>query len=190
MKKTIILFLVVVLLSVGAYAADSNVKIGNDGQPLTKKEQRRTLRGTRWFIESGANAAYNLSLSSKNPYKDTYVGLDMSAAVGMQANNFFFIGVGAGISRYVHNSASMPLFIDMRINMSNRRVAPVLDIKGGGVVGNINGGYFSVGLGMRIALAKSDAIYIMGDLSAQLENVLAEEDLSNIRFGAKIGYEF
>ena len=189
MRKTIILFLAVVL-SVGAYAADSNVTAGSDSQALTKKELRRTLRGTRWFIESGANAAYNLSLSSKNPYKDTYVGLDMSAAVGMQANNFFFIGVGAGVSRYVHNSASMPLFIDMRINMSNRRVAPVLDIKGGGVVGNINGGYFSVGLGMRIALAKSDAIYIMGDLSAQLENVLAEEDLSNIRFGAKIGYEF
>ena len=59
MKKTIILFLVVVLLSVGAYAADSNVKIGSDSQALTKKEKHRTLRGYTGFVELGMGATFH-----------------------------------------------------------------------------------------------------------------------------------
>ncbi len=52
MRKTIILFLAV-LLSVGAYAADNNTTAGSDSQALTKKEQRRTLRGYKGFVELG-----------------------------------------------------------------------------------------------------------------------------------------
>ena len=49
MKKLIILF-IAALLSTGAYAADT----ASGSPPLTKKEQRRTLRGYKGFVELGA----------------------------------------------------------------------------------------------------------------------------------------
>ena len=53
MKKLIVL-LIAVLLPAGAYAADS------DSPPLTKKEQRRTLRGYKGFVEVASLTSFEV----------------------------------------------------------------------------------------------------------------------------------
>ena len=57
MKKFIILILAV-LLPAGAYAADTD----SGSPPLTKKEQRRTLRGYKGFVELGAGITLQIMI--------------------------------------------------------------------------------------------------------------------------------
>ena len=54
MRKFIILILAALLPAV-ATAADT----GSDSPPLTKKEQRRTLRGYKGFVELGMGITYH-----------------------------------------------------------------------------------------------------------------------------------
>ena len=187
MKKLIILF-IAVLLPVVATAADTD----SGSPPLTKKEQRRTLRGYKGFVEAGISAAGVFSISEANPYDGTYIGLDLLASYGFQFNNFFFLGIGTGISRFVNKSASAPLFVNARINMLNRHISPVLDCKTGAILGNINGLYFDFGLGVRIATQKKSAIYVLATFIGQCNTgtISAAKDLTNLRYGVKLGYEF
>ena len=186
--KRLLLLLIALLLSAGAYAADT----GSDSPPLTKKEQRRTLRGYKGFVETGVSAAEVFSLSEANPYDGTYIGLDLLASYGYQFNNFFFLGMGTGISRFVNKSVSVPLFVNARVNMLNRHVSPVFDCKTGGIVGNINGLYIDLGLGVRIAIKKKSAVYALATFIGQCNtgDISAAKDLTNFRYGVKIGYEF
>lgn len=93
MKKLIVL-LIAVLLPAGAYAADS------DSPPLSKKEQRHTLRGYKGFVELGAgitlhNYDFWFSLDDDRPKG---FGMDLLTTHGFQFNNFIFLGGGVGLS--------------------------------------------------------------------------------------------
>ena len=133
---------------------------------------------------------YTNSLAILSSLMDS--GLDLLASYGFQFNNFFFLGIGTGISRFVNKSASAPLFVNARINMLNRHISPVLDCKTGAILGNINGLYFDFGLGVRIATQKKSAIYVLATFIGQCNTgtISAAKDLTNLRYGVKLGYEF
>ncbi len=195
MKKIIVLFLAVVLFSVGAYAADSNVKIGNDGQPLTKKEQRRTLRGYKGFVELGMGLTRHdliwINGEKSEDHKPRGFGIEALTVHGYQFNNFFFLGGGAGINECTETNVMMPIFADMRINVLNRRITPVLDVKWGYAVGDHSGVYFSFNAGARFRLDKKpqSAIYAMAELS-YIEDTEIIDSSDCLRYFLKVGYEF
>ena len=84
MKKLIILF-IAVLLPAGVYAADTV----SDSPPLTKKEQRRTLRGYKGFVEAGAI----LNIETVTLWSEFNANhLDLLTSHGYQFNNFFYLG--------------------------------------------------------------------------------------------------
>ena len=96
MKKLIILILAV-LLPVVATAADT----GTDSPPLTKKEQRRTLRGFRCYIDAG----YIFRLEKYGEWElfgthryEKSSNLFSNITAGYQFNNFFFLGAGTGVA--------------------------------------------------------------------------------------------
>ena len=105
MRKFIILILAV-LLSAGAYAAD----IASGSPPLTKKEQRRTLRGYKGFVEVA-------SLTSFEVFGDDYLLGEFTTSHGYQANNFFYLGGGTGVHIYSQYGALVPFFANLRINI-------------------------------------------------------------------------
>ena len=96
MKKLIILILAV-LLPAGVYAADTV----SDSPPLTKKEQRRTLRGFRCYIDAG----YIFRLEKYGGWilfgthrNEKSSNLFSNITAGYQFNNFFFLGAGTGVA--------------------------------------------------------------------------------------------
>ena len=118
MKKLIILF-IAALLSTGAYAADT----ANDSPPLSKKEQRRTLRGYKGFVEiSGLLDLEQVgSLGTILPLflEDPCNHIDLLTSHGYQFNNFFYLGGGTGILGYPKYGVLVPFFGNIRINMLN-----------------------------------------------------------------------
>ena len=198
MKKLIILFILAVLLPAGVYAASN----GSDSPPLTKKEQRRTLRGYKGFVElSGlldlehvGSTGTILQLYLEDPCSH----IDLLTSHGYQFNNFFYIGGGTGILGYIQYGVLVPFFGNIRINMLNKRIAPVFDFKGGYSVGKYKGGYFSFDLGIRVGLEKKKdtAFFVMLDLSSQMDADrhyvwgYGDCDWTNVCFGLKVGYEF
>ena len=196
MKKFIILILAA-LLPVVATAADTDT-----GSPtLTKKEQRRTLRGYKGFVELGAGITLHdydfwFSLDDDRPKG---FGMDLLTTHGFQFNNFIFLGGGVGLSGCTEKSVMMPMFVNIRINMLNRRISPVIDMKGGYAVGDRHGGYLAVAAGMRFGLKGNtkSAVYTeveaswLGDTERGL--YFGRWDLKNRRCGRfmfRVGYEF
>ena len=196
MRKTIILFLAV-LLSVGAYAADNNTTAGSDSQALTKKEQRRTLRRYKGFVEIGIilDGAATLGMEDERGHH-----FDVLTSHGFQFNNFVYLGGGTGVFAYPQFGILAPVFGNLRINMLNGHISPVLDLKGGYSLGRFYGGFWSVDIGIRIGLEKKSAMYVM--LGCMFQNDANPtvhwhdkwsnyvDDWTNGGFGLRVGYEF
>ena len=197
MRKIIIL-LIATLLSAGAYATDTS----SDNTPLTKKEQRRTLRGYKGFVElSGLLDLEHVGSTGtilQLYLEDPCTHIDLLTSHGYQFNNFLYIGGGTGILGYTKYGVLVPFFGNIRINMINKRISPVFDFKGGYSVGKYKGGYFSFDLGMRVGLEKKEgtAIFVMLVLSSQMDADrhyvwgYGDCDWTNVCFGLKVGYEF
>ncbi len=85
----------------------------------------------------------------------------------------------------------VPIFADMRINVLNRRITPVFDVKWGYAVGDHSGVYFSFNAGARFGLNKKpkSAIYIMAELS-YIEDTEIIDSSDCLRYFFKVGYEF
>lgn len=53
-------------------------------------------------------------------------------SVGWQFNPYLFLGLGTGLKYYYDNSdGDLPVFADLRINFSNKKISPTLSLKGG-----------------------------------------------------------
>ena len=124
MKKLIILILAA-LLPIVATAADTD---SSDSPPLTKKEQRRTLRGYKGFVEVA-------SLTSFEVFGDDYLLGEFTTSHGYQTNNFFYLGGGTGVHIYSQYGALVPFFANLRINILNKKITPIIDCKVGYSVG-------------------------------------------------------
>ena len=200
MRKLIILILAV-LLPAMAYAADTV----SDSPPLTKKEQRRTLRGYKGFVELGMGAThhdFDYIGDNNTDDKPRGFGMELLTIHGYQFNNFFFLGGGVGINECTETNVMIPVFADFRVNMLNKRISPVFDTKWGYAIGDHHGMYFSFNLGLRFSLKKKpkSAVYAIGEFSWigdtevggvwDMKLVRTSPSYECTRYLFKIGYEF
>ena len=200
--RKITIFIIAVLLSVGAYAADNIA--GMDSVKVAKLIARNTLRGYKGFVELGMGATLHdfdyVGDGIANDNEPTGFGVEVLTTHGYQFNNFFFLGGGVGVSECTETNVMVPIFADMRINVLNRRITPVIDIKGGYAVGDHHGAFFSANIGIRIGFKgkKKSAVYVMADMSflgdtehGRIFNIdFEEKNLACERYSLKIGYEF
>ena len=197
MKKLIILF-IAVLLPVVATAADTV----SDNSPLTKKEQRRTLRGYKGFVELGMGITYHNFNYIENPMdKNTTpkgFGIEVLTSHGYQLNNFLYLGGGVGVNECTETNIMIPIFADLRVNILDKRISPVIDFKWGYAVGNHYGVYLSFNAGVRFALKKQhkSAMYAMieasyiGDAKNRIIICRDRKSLVCGRYFLRFGYEF
>ena len=196
MKKLIILF-IAALLSTGAYAADT----GNGyDEKIAKLIARNTMRGYHGFVDLGMGVTLHDFDGFAGDSKSQGFGIDILTSHGFQFNNFFFLGGGAGITECTETNIMVPIFANMRINILNRRISPVIDIKGGYAVGDHDGAYISANICVRIGLKKrvKSAMYVMAEMSyigdsdqvGFIEESLNNKDLQCERFMLRVGYEF
>ena len=191
--KKITIFIIAVLLSVGAYATGDIAGTGNAGQALTKKEQRRTLRGFRCYIDAG----YIFRLKkhktitffwAENSYPVSS-NLFANATVGYQFNNFFFLGGGVGISYLTHTERiGFPLYVDMRVNILNKKYSPFVDVKVGKALGIDNDIYGSLSVGVKVMLKNKMAMNF-GVEASSFATIWGSETDDSSGVGLKIGFE-
>ena len=183
-----------------ATATDTAV---SDSPPLTKKEQRRTLRGYKGFVELGMGVTHhNFSYIGNKP--DTYVdtnpkgfGIEILTSHGYQFSNFFFLGGGVGINECTETNVMVPIFADLRVNILDKRISPIIDFKWGYAVGDHHGVYLSFNAGVRFGLKNQNesAIYALaeasciGDTGNGLFHLENKSQLCG-RIFLRIGYEF
>jgi hypothetical protein len=150
MKKVYILFLLSVIVYVGAQA-----------QSIEK--------GYHGFVEGGYSINTGATLGLDWP--------EINTIHGYQATPSFFIGAGVGFHSmpekeegFIGNGTPMwkressmeiPLFADFRWTMFNKRTTPLLDLRLGHCLTNGGGTYGSLGAGCRISLKNQKAIYIL-----------------------------
>ena len=167
--------------SIFAYSMDEVVKITKEvGASRNKYErfgEKKSLKGYKGFVETG----YIFDLSDCNANR-----FELSTTHGYQFNNYLFVGGGAGINFYTDADLySVPLFASFRANFMNKKITPFADIKSGYTVGDVEGAFVTVGLGVRFALAKKMA------LNLKLEYAYQEYDYESINgIGIKLGFEF
>ena len=190
MRKFIIMILAV-LLPAGMYATDTA-----PGSPqLTKKEQRRTLRGYKGFVELGMGATRHdliwINGEKSECHKPRGFGIEVLTTHGFQFNNFFFLGGGVGINECTETNVMVPIFGDLRVNIINKRISPVFDAKCGYAVGDHYGVYFSFNAGVRFGFKRNpkSAIYTMFEVS-YIEDTEIIDSSDCLRYFLKIGYEF
>lgn len=194
MRKIIIL-LIATLLSAGAYAAD----IGNmNGEKVAKLIARNTMRGYHGFVELGMGVTIHdliwINGEKSEYHKPRGFGIEVLTTHGFQFNNFFFLGGGVGINECTETNVMVPIFGDLRVNVINKRISPVVDLKGGYAVGDHYGVYFSFNAGARFGFKRNpkSAIYTMFEVSyIEEEELIDITDSSDcLRYFLKIGYEF
>lgn len=205
MKKLIILFILAALLPIVVTAADTD----SDSPPLTKKKQRRTLRGYKGFVELGMGATFHnygiVAEQKGNQRFTTAYGIELMTSHGFQFNNRLYLGAGIGINECTETNIMIPMFADFRINILNKRISPVLYFRGGYAVGEYHGGYAGLGIGIRIGLKRNakNAVYVSTEFTGLIdaENSTLTPFLHNKPIGErearsckrwlfKIGYEF
>ena len=122
----------------------------------------------------------------------------ISTTQGYQFNNFFFLGGGLGLLRYIDGKKTMmPIFAETSINLlNNKRVMPFLQARLGTVVGEWGGVYYSAICGVRLKVAQRHAVslsLIMSD-HFDVESFINDQDDGISWFarslGIKLGFEF
>ena len=179
MKRKIMILLFVALGSFSAMAYEPA-----DNASLSKKEQRRTLRGYNCFVDMGH--AYDMDGITEDWVSGDWVSV--STTHGYQFNDYFFLGGGLALGvcpeyDYWH----LPVFAEARVNFLDRRVTPFFVYRIGSSFVNIEdiSAYEMMMLGLRIALTEQSAL----NLSFGLEANLGAYYWSG-GYALHIGYEF
>lgn len=115
-----------------------------------RKSARNTLRGYKGFVDF----AYIGDVSDNNASK-----IELSTTHGYQFNNYFFVGGGVALNHYTDaDLTAAPIYANFRANFINKKVTPFADIKTGYSVGDVEGVYASIGLGVRFSLKGKKAL--------------------------------
>ena len=190
MKTRILLLLMAVLAVLPAAAYEPA-----DNAGLSKKEQRRTLRGYKWSVEASA------VLRIGDECEKTWDGGDIQIPVvyynssafylstthGYQFNNYFFLGGGVALGCYTdRHEFMMPVYAAFRVNILNKKVSPYVDGRAGLSFGNSVGAYSSIALGLRIAMERKTGLLIAAEYDVGEYDIL----LFSKGLGLRIGYEF
>lgn len=179
MKTRILLLLLAVLASLPAVAYEPA-----DNAGLSKKEQRRTLRGYNCFVDMGH--AYDMDGITEDWVSGDWVSV--STTHGYQFNDYFFLGGGLALGVCPeYDYWYLPVFAEARVNFLDRRVTPFFVYRIGSSFVNIEdiSAYEMMMLGLRIALTEQSAL----NLSFGLEANLGAYYWSG-GYALHIGYEF
>ena len=198
MKRGIIVLLAVIVAATASLAAQET-----SGSPTTmsKKELRRTMRGYKAFYEAG----YDFNNMEQKWTGGNGAKIEAMTIQGFQLNNFFFMGGGIGVNYFTNKSMkslSVPIFVDARVNLLNRKFSPFFDARAGYALGEENGEYLNLQVGLRYALLKRHAVFIAFEFGWQSHQIYKEKIGTNNSYlcfeendvmsylGFKIGYEF
>ena len=185
------------------YAQEAPAAEQNDDKTLDSRHQnRRTMRGYKAFYD--VEYGFDIDDEEKDweggyiagyPHCNNFM---ISTTQGYQFNNFFFLGGGLGLLRYIDGKKTMmPIFAETSINLlNNKRVMPFLQARLGTVVGEWGGVYYSAICGVRLKVAQRHAIslsLIMSD-HFDVESFINDQDDGISWFarslGIKLGFEF
>lgn len=185
------------------YAQEAPAAEQNDDKTLDSRHQnRRTMRGYKAFYE--VEYGFDIDDEEKDweggyiagyPHCNNFM---ISTTQGYQFNNFFFLGGGLGLLRYIDGKKTMmPIFAETSINLlNNKRVMPFLQARLGTVVGEWGGVYYSAICGVRLKVAQRHAVslsLIMSD-HFDVESFINDQDDGISWFarslGIKLGFEF
>ena len=185
------------------YAQETTVAEQNDDKTLDSRHQnRRTMRGYKAFYD--VEYGFDIDDEEKDweggyiagyPHCNNFM---ISTTQGYQFNNFFFLGGGLGLLRYIDGKKTMmPIFAETSINLlNNKRVMPFLQARLGTVVGEWGGVYYSAICGVRLKVAQRHAVslsLIMSD-HFDVESFINDNDDGISWFarslGIKLGFEF
>lgn len=125
-------------------------------------------KGYHGFVDVG----YSLGLESTLSHN----WAEVNTIHGYEINSHFFIGAGVGlhfmptVEKDVvsgrpmwkrDSSVEIPLFLNLKWNILNKKVTPIIDIRAGQYLTNSSGLYASLGVGCRAALKKQQAFYAL-----------------------------
>lgn len=183
MRDRVILLLAAIIASTVALAAGQTNEQAAGGQPakMSWREFRRTMRGYKAFYEAGygfvapGNGEHYCFELEGIVWDEGYCPLftccdklSFATSQGFQFNNFCYVGAGFGLDYYTSSrmkKASIPLFVDARVNILNKRVSPFFDFRFGGTIGDLEGFFFNMQLGLRVGLPKRHAVYAAAEIS-------------------------
>ena len=203
MKKTLFFMIFIFATAIYGYAQEAPAAEQNDDKTLDSRHQnRRTMRGYKAFYD--VEYGFDIDDEEKDweggyiagyPHCNNFM---ISTTQGYQFNNFFFLGGGLGLLRYIDGKKTMmPIFAETSINLlNNKRVMPFLQARLGTVVGEWGGVYYSAMCGVRLKVAQRHAVslsLIMSD-HFDVESFINDQDDGISWFarslGIKLGFEF
>jgi hypothetical protein len=203
MKKALFFMIFIFATAICGYAQETTVAEQNDDKTLDSRHQnRRTMRGYKAFYD--VEYGFDIDDEEKDweggyiagyPHCNNFM---ISTTQGYQFNNFFFLGGGLGLLRYIDGKKTMmPIFAETSINLlNNKRVMPFLQARLGTVVGEWGGVYYSAICGVRLKVAQRHAVslsLIMSD-HFDVESFINDQDDGISWFarslGIKLGFEF
>ena len=203
MKKALFFMIFIFATAIYGYAQEALAAEQNDDKTLDSRHQnRRTMRGYKAFYD--VEYGFDIDDEEKDweggyiagyPHCNNFM---ISTTQGYQFNNFFFLGGGLGLLRYIDGKKTMmPIFAETSINLlNNKRVMPFLQARLGTVVGEWGGVYYSAMCGVRLKVAQRHAIslsLIMSD-HFDVESFINDQDDGISWFarslGIKLGFEF
>ena len=203
MKKALFFMIFIFATALCGYAQEAPAAEQNDDKTLDSRHQnRRTMRGYKAFYD--VEYGFDIDDEEKDweggyiagyPHCNNFM---ISTTQGYQFNNFFFLGGGLGLLRYIDGKKTMmPIFAETSINLlNNKRVMPFLQARLGTVVGEWGGVYYSAICGVRLKVAQRHAVslsLIMSD-HFDVESFINDQDDGISWFarslGIKLGFEF
>ena len=203
MKKALFFMIFIFASAIYGYAQEAPAAEQNDDKTLDSRHQnRRTMRGYKAFYD--VEYGFDIDDEEKDweggyiagyPHCNNFM---ISTTQGYQFNNFFFLGGGLGLLRYIDGKKTMmPIFAETSINLlNNKRVMPFLQARLGTVVGEWGGVYYSAICGVRLKVAQRHAVslsLIMSD-HFDVESFINDQDDGISWFarslGIKLGFEF
>ncbi len=203
MKKALFFMIFIFTTAIYGYAQEAPAAEQNDDKTLDSRHQnRRTMRGYKAFYD--VEYGFDIDDEEKDweggyiagyPHCNNFM---ISTTQGYQFNNFFFLGGGLGLLRYIDGKKTMmPIFAETSINLlNNKRVMPFLQARLGTVVGEWGGVYYSAICGVRLKFAQRHAVslsLIMSD-HFDVESFINDQDDGISWFarslGIKLGFEF
>lgn len=115
-----------------------------------RKTARKTLKGYKGFVDLACIGDVSDYDASK---------IELSTSHGYQFNNYFFVGGGVALNYYADaDLVAAPIYANFRANFINKRITPFADVKTGYSVGDIEGAYASIGVGVRFSLKGKKAL--------------------------------
>ena len=203
MKKALFFMIFIFATAIYGYAQEAPAAEQNDDKTLDSRHQnRRTMRGYKAFYD--VEYGFDIDDEEKDweggyiagyPHCNNFM---ISTTQGYQFNNFFFLGGGLGLLRYIDGKKTMmPIFAETSINLlNNKRVMPFLQARLGTVVGEWGGVYYSAICGVRLKVAQRHAVSLSLIISDHfdVESFINDQDDGISWFarslGIKLGFEF